>query len=72
MIISPGSLQQAARALHRQPERGGCLDHADPDHRQHQRPARMIAEKAAGMIMGAQRNEQRWEHNAATQPALPP
>lgn len=31
-------LQQATRARHRQPERGGCLDHAAPDHRQHQRP----------------------------------
>lgn len=29
----------------------------------------MIAEKAAGMIMGAQRNGQRWEHNAARHPA---
>lgn len=65
-------LQRAVRARHRQPARGGCFDHAAPYHRQHQRPARMIAEKAAEMILGAQRNGQRWEHNAATQPALPP
>lgn len=35
-------------------------------------PTMMIAERATEMSLGAQRNGQRWEHNAATQPALPP
>lgn len=34
--------------------------------------AMMIAESATEMILGAQRNGQGWEHNAAAQPALPP